>query len=145
MAENRFNEEEKNRITTAIAEAEERTSGEIRVHIESHCKEENILDRAAHVFAKLDMHKTDLRNGILIYIAYEDHRFAVIGDKGIHARVPHSFWDNVAGMMSEEFRADRIVDGIVAGIETCGRELAADFPLADDDVDELPDEISFGE
>jgi uncharacterized membrane protein len=145
MAASKFSEEEKQRITGAIAEAEKRTSGEIRVHIESRCKEQNILDRAAHMFAKLDMHKTDLRNGVLIYIALEDHRFAVIGDKGIHARVPDSFWDNVAEIMSANFREGRIIDGIIAGVETCGKELAADFPLAEDDIDELPNEISFGE
>ncbi len=145
MAASKFSDEEKGRIRNAIAEAEKKTSGEIRVHIESHCDEDNLLDRAARVFAKLDMHKTELRNGVLIYIALDDHKFAVIGDKGIHAKVPDRFWDNVASMMTGHFKEGRILDGIVAGIETCGAELVRDFPISDDDVDELPNEISFGE
>lgn len=145
MAASRFTEEEKKRISRAILEAEEKTSGEVRVHIESHCPEENILDRAANIFAKLDMHETQLRNGVLIYIAMDDHKFAVIGDKGIHAKVPDRFWDSVAEIMSGHFRNGNILDGIVAGVKTCGDELARDFPISDDDVDELPNEISFGE
>ncbi len=145
MAASRFTEEEKKRISQAILEAEEKTSGEVRVHIESHCPDDNILDRAAHIFAKLDMHETQLRNGVLIYIAMDDHKFAVIGDKGIHAKVPDRFWDSVAEIMSGHFKEGRLLDGIVAGVKTCGNELARDFPISDDDVDELSNEISFGE
>jgi len=145
MAASRFTDDEKKRIQKAIQEAEEKTSGEVRVHIESQCPEENILDRAAHIFAKLDMHKTQLRNGVLIYIAMDDHKFAVIGDKGIHAKVPDRFWENVAEIMTGHFKNGQLLDGIVAGVQTCGDELARDFPISDDDVDELSNEISFGE
>ena len=145
MPEDRFSKSEQQQITDAISAAEQKTSGEIRVHIESHCREVNILDRAAHVFAKLAMHKTELRNGILLYIALDDHRFAVIGDKGIHARVPEGFWELVVQDMKGHFIEGRILEGILAGVRDCGDELAKDFPVASDDRNELSNEISFGE
>ena len=145
MAKDWFSKEQQERILEAIASAERKTSGEIRIHLESQCKEVNILDRAAQVFARLDMHKTELRNGILLYIALEDHRFAVIGDKGIHAKVPSGFWDDIAQDMMSHFQEGNILEGIIAGIRDCGVELAKDFPVSLDDTNELSDEISFGE
>ena len=78
-----FTEEESKAIVSAIAEAEDKTSGEIRLHVEPNCKGE-VLDRAAEVFFKLGMDKTKDSNGVLIYVAHEDHKFAIIGDKGIN-------------------------------------------------------------
>ena len=145
MAKDKFSKQEQQLILNAIAEAERKTSGEVRVHLESHCKEVSVLERAAQVFAKLDMHKTELRNGTLLYIALEDHRFAVIGDKGIHAKVPEGFWEEVVADMKEHFGRGDILGGIIAGVRDCGIELAKDFPVAADDQNELSDEISFGE
>jgi uncharacterized membrane protein len=88
-----FNEEEQQRIRTAIEDAEKHTSGQIRVCIEKTCSED-VLDRAAKYFHKLDMHKTKLRNGVLIYLATVDRKFAIIGDSGINKIVPGNFWDD---------------------------------------------------
>ena len=85
-----FNEVQKNQIVEAIKTAELNTSGEVRVHIETVCKG-NVLDRAAEVFAKLEMQKTALRNGVLIYIALESKSFAIIGDSEGNAIGLHSF------------------------------------------------------
>ena len=145
MAKSNFSDQQKQAILDAISAAESLTSGEIRVHIESHCKDKSILDRAARVFARLEMHKTELRNGVLIYLALEDHQFAVIGDKGIHAKVNDEFWDMVAGAMKPHFAEGKIIDGLVAGVKLCGDELAQDFPIQEDDENELSNEISFGE
>ena len=82
------------KIIKAIEMAELNTSGEIRVHIESKCKEDT-LDHAAFIFEKLEMHKTEQRNGILFYIALKDHKFAVLGDAGIHQKVGDEFWGKV--------------------------------------------------
>ena len=131
-------------IVAAIAEAESRTSGEIRLHLETNC-EEHVLDRAAEVFAELHMHETEQRNGVLFYLAVAQHKFAVIGDAGINAVVPGNFWDDVKIRMQSRFRSGRFVEGLVEGITLAGEQLSVKFPVRADDVNELHDHISFGE
>ncbi len=145
MAKDKFSEAEQKRIVDAVASAELNTSGEVRVHIESKCKEDNVLDRASRVFAHLDMHKTEARNGVLIYVAIDDHQFAIIGDAGINQKVPDDFWDSTAGEMTTRFKEGEILEGIITGIHNVGEQLAHYFPYTDDDINELSDEISFGE
>ena len=127
-----------------MADAELDTSGEIRVHIERRCKGE-VLDRGAYLFEKLGMHKTVRRNGVLFYLAVDDHKFAILGDAGINAVTPEDFWDRIKENMQEEFRAGRFAEGLEAGIREAGKELKEHFPYLDDDVNELPDDISFGD
>ena len=93
-----FSKEEKKEIEQSIKEAEKNTSGEVRVHIESTCSE-NELDRAAYWFSELKMHKTELRNGVLIYMALSDRKFAIIGDIGINAKVAPDFWESTKEQM----------------------------------------------
>ncbi len=143
-ARNFFSSEEKKAIKAAIKEAESNTSGEIRVHIENKCKGE-VLDRAAYLFKKLGMEKTKLRNGVLFYLALKNRKFAILGDRGINAVVPDNFWDDIAGMMTEKFRDGKFTEGLVQGILKAGEHLKAHFPHQKDDVNELSDEISFGE
>lgn len=140
-----FSEKEKEAIVNAIKAAELNTSGEIRVHIEAHCKETNVLDRAAKVFAELDMHKTELRNGVLFYLATADRKFAIIGDVGINQKVPKNFWECVKDGMANKFREGFFTEGLTEGLRLAGEQLKAHFPRAIDDVNELPDEISFGD
>jgi len=94
-----FTPDQKQQIVGAIKNAELDTSGEIRVHIENHCKKE-VLDRASAVFASLKMHKTKLRNGVLFYLAIKDHKFAILGDGGLNAVIPDDFWDNIKEISS---------------------------------------------
>ncbi len=138
-----FTKEERNRIKKAILNAELDTSGEIRVHVESTCKE-NVLDRAAYLFKKLGMEKTELRNGVLFYLAIKSRKFAIIGDKGINAEVPKNFWDDIKHNTEKAFKEGNFVDGLVKGIEETGKHLKKHFPHHLDDINELPDEISFG-
>lgn len=138
-----FNPEEKEAIKDAILQAELNTSGEIRVHIESKCKG-NVLDRAADVFHMLKMDKTELRNGVLFYVAVNSHHFAIIGDKGINAVVPENFWVDIKEMMSQHFKAGEFAIGLSKGIEEAGKSLKQHFPYQSDDVNELSDDISFG-
>jgi uncharacterized membrane protein len=138
-----FSEKEKLQIKNAIRAAEFNTSGEIRVHIESHCKED-VLDRAAFWFEKLEMHKTELRNAVLFYLAIEDHQFAILGDAGINQKVPSDFWDNIKELMAAQFREGKLTDGLSSGIIMAGEQLKHHFPFKSDDVNELSDEISFG-
>lgn len=144
MAKDSFNEHEQKQIINAIKAAEKRTSGEIRVHIENHCKED-VLDRAAFLFEELEMHKTDARNGVLFYLAMKDHKFAILGDVGINQKVPKGFWDEVSQLMSQHFRQGDFVGGISKAAEMAGKNLEEHFPYQKGDVNELSDEISFGD
>jgi uncharacterized membrane protein len=139
----RFTFEQKAQITDAILSAEEKTSGEIRVHIESTCKED-VMDHAAFLFSELQMHKTRERNGVLIYVSVDDHQFAIIGDSGINALLEHDFWNCTKEAMLVHFRQGNIVGGIMAGIEKAGEKLSVHFPPREGDQNELPNEPSFG-
>ncbi len=141
-ANNFFSEKQKEEIVQAIKQAELNSSGEIRVHIETQCKE-NVLDRAALVFKKLNMHKTKLRNGVLIYLAVESRVFAIIGDIGLNQLVPSDFWDSVKQTMQSSFVQSDFTKGLSTGILMTGEKLKTYFPFQSDDVNELPDEISF--
>jgi uncharacterized membrane protein len=139
-----FSEQEQERIREAVAAAERSTSGEIRICVESHCKS-TAFDRAVHFFNKLGMANTKLRNGVLIYLAVEDHQFAIIGDSGINAKVPENFWDSTKELMRSYFKKGDISGGIVAGIAEAGQQLKTYFPSQDGDVNELNNDIAFGE
>ena len=138
-----FSEKNKLQISNAIRVAETSTSGEIRVHIEKYCKN-NVLDRAAYIFKKLEMQKTKLRNGVLFYLAVEDKKFAILGDAGINQKVPENFWENIKEIALEMFKEGRYAEGLSNGIIEAGKQLKEHFPHQDDDVNELSDEISFG-
>lgn len=137
-----FTREQQLQIRDAIKEAESETSGEIRVHIETSLTG-NVLDRAAWIFRHIRMHETDDRNGVLFYLAVRNKEFAVIGDAGINSRVPEGFWDSVKDTIGSNFREGRYCEGIVEGVLLAGRQLKEHFPHRKDDVNELPDDISF--
>ena len=137
-----FTKEQQAQILASVKEAEEATSGEIRVHIETSLKGE-VLDRAAWIFKKLGMHKTLERNGVLFYLAVSDRKFAIIGDAGINSKVPAGFWDEISQLLQKNFREGRFTEGLSEGIKLAGKQLKAHFPHKTDDVNELSDEISF--
>lgn len=140
-----FSTEEDRRIVDAIRDAEGKTSGEVRVHLENHCKEDPVT-RAWEVFGELHMHETEARNGVLFYLAVQDKCFAVVGDQGINQKVEEDFWDSVKAEMESKFRAGQFVDGLRNGIIAAGEKLATYFPHAGgDDVNELSDELSIGD
>jgi len=144
IAKDFFSKEQREDIRLAILNAELDTSGEVRVHIETSCAGD-VLDRAAFLFKKLDMHKTDLRNGVLFYLAVNNRKFAVIGDKGINALVPENFWDDIKLCLLNHFREDHFTEGLMEGIGMVGQKLKEHFPYKTDDINELPDEVTFGE
>ena len=139
---NFFSDIQKKSITLAIENAELHTSGEIRVHIDSKCKGD-VVKTATQVFEKLGMHKTELRNGVLFYLAIEDKKFAILGDKGINDVVPVDFWDVIRDLMASEFKKDEFTVGLCQGIEMAGKHLKAHFPYQKDDTNELTNDISF--
>lgn len=139
-----FTEDDKRLIVDAIRRVEEKTSGEIRVHVELSCDKEDVRDCAAAAFARLGMHKTQLRNGVLIYLSINDRRFAILGDAGINAVVPPGFWEDIKELMSSYFKQQRFTEGLVEGIKRVGDKLKEFFPISVDDINELSNEISFG-
>lgn len=139
-----FTPEQKEAMVAAIQQAEKDTSGEIRVHFENHTRKA-VLDRAAQVFAELKMHKTAKRNGVLVYVALEDHKLAILGDAGINAKVPADFWDKIKNRMVEKFKAGQVCEGVCEAVIAAGQQLKAFFPYEANDVNELSDDISFKE
>lgn len=137
-----FTDELQKVVVEAIENAELNTSGEIRLHVDDKCKED-VLDRAAYVFEKLEMHKTELRNGVLFYLAVEDRKFAILGDAGINKVVPENFWDEIKDLVISHFKKSEYAEGLAAGIIKAGEQLKVHFPYQDDDVNELDNEISF--
>ena len=140
-----FTEEEKQQLVDAIQAAEQQTSGEVRIFVESKCRYVDALDRAQEVFVGLRMHETALRNGTLIYVAVKDHQAAVLGDEGIHQKVGQKYWEEEINKMLLLFRQQHLVDGICQCINDIGEALHTYFPYdRDTDKNELPDEIVFG-
>lgn len=132
-------------IVEAIAKAEDHTSGEIRVHLEKKCPGD-ALKRAIKLFGKLNMHKTREHNGILIYIAVEDHKLAIFGDSGIHSIVGQTFWDEDIALLVSYFQKGAYKEGIIEIIARIGDKLHEHFPAnTSDNPDELENTISFGE
>ncbi|MBR4977334.1 MAG: TPM domain-containing protein [Bacteroidales bacterium] len=134
--------EQQETVVAAVRLAEKGTSGEIRIHIDEDCKGDPVK-RAEAVFVKLGMHKTELRNGVLIYLAFNSKVFAIIGDKGINDIVPEGFWNDVASCMSSHFSAGDFTGGLEQACLMVGDKLRAYFPYQEHDINELPDEISF--
>jgi len=132
------------KIVAAIGAVESNATAEVRVHIEKKCPED-VMDRAVKVFANLHMHQTRYRNGVLLYIAYEDHKFAIIGDAGINARVGKDFWQHQKQLLSEHFQKADYTQGICKCISMLGAELMKYFPYESGDTNELPDDISYGD
>ena len=143
MSNSLFSDQEQERIVTAISNAELLTSGEIRVHVDGKCPGDPV-EKAFKVFRKLRMHQTAERNGVLFYIATEHRKLAIVGDEGIHQKVPNHFWDKIKEQMVADFKAEGYTDGLVNGIQQAGVQLSLHFPRKEDDTNELSNEVTFG-
>jgi uncharacterized membrane protein len=143
-AKNFFNKAQQQHIVDAISSAELNTSGEIRLHLVDFCSQDPIQE-AVLVFESLGMTKTELRNGILIFLAVKDKKFAIVGDKGINAIVPADFWDSIRDEMISHFKKHDYEKGLITGIKAVGQKLKEHFPYSKDDENELSNEISFEE
>lgn len=140
-----FTEAESKQIVEAIRQAEIRTSGEVRVFVESRCRYMDAIDRAAEVFYSLKMDKTDDRNAVIVYLALKDRQLAVYGDVGIHQKVGSDYWNNEVRMLLENFNKSDYAAGISQCVKDIGEALHYYFPYdSDTDKNELPDDIVFG-
>lgn len=128
-------------IIAAIRHSETQTSGEIRVHLEHRCSG-NALLRAQELFHLLKMDNTKDENGVLIYVAVDDHVFAICGDRGINTLVPEGFWESTKDKMAIHFKQGRFKEGLVEGVQCVGEKLATFFPWYHGDRNELSDEIT---
>ncbi|MFZ0390442.1 MAG: TPM domain-containing protein [Calditrichia bacterium] len=136
-----FSDVEKQAIVNAIGNAEKATSGEIRLHLEK-SGGKDIFQKALEVFHKIGMQQTEQRNGVLIFLATADQKFAILGDEGINKTVPENFWEDVVQVMQQKFRQEDFVGGISKGVEMIGEKLKTYFPHQTDDINELSDDIS---
>ncbi len=143
MTKNTFSKEEQQRIVDAIRHAELATSGEIRLHIEPGTSL-NPVERAKQVFEQLGMGNTELKNGVLFYLAIEDRKLAIIGDSGIHQKVGDNFWQEEKELMVNHFLKGDYTTGICKAIEQVGEKLKLHFPFQQTDTNELSNDISFG-
>ena len=140
-----FSEQENELIVQSIRDAEKQTSGEIRVFIESKCRFIDALDRAREIFTQLEMNKTELRNGVLFYVALKDKQLAIFADSGIHQAVGDQYWKDVVKHILAFFNKENYATGIKECIQKIGEALKSSFPYdGNTDKNELPDEIIFG-
>jgi uncharacterized membrane protein len=129
------------RIEQSIANAEDVTSGEIRVHVQPRVVGAELRTVAEKTFERLGMTKTALHNGVLLFIASEDRKFVILGDKGINDKVPAGFWDDVLAKLTIRFKAGEFTDGIVEAVGAVGEHLSRHFPPIEGDVNELSNKI----
>jgi uncharacterized membrane protein len=140
-----FTEEEQQKVVSAIQFAEQQTSGEVRVYVESKCRFVDPLDRAAELFYGLKMNETTERNGVLVYIAMKHRQLAVFADEGIYEKAGSEFWKKEVRIMLADFNKENYAEGIAKVVNEIGEVLSRHFPYdAAIDKNELPDDIVFG-
>ncbi|WP_068595859.1 TPM domain-containing protein [Vaginella massiliensis] len=136
-----FNKKQEKKIIKAIIKAEKKTSGEIRIHVESQPSDDHI-QRSIQVFKDLGMQNTKHRNGVLFHISPADHNFTIIGDEGINAVTPENFWEEIKSVVIAHYQQQQYTKGTIEGIKMTGKALKKYFPHEEHDENELPNEIS---
>ena len=114
-------------LIAAIRDAEEKTSGQIRVLI-SHKSVVDPVAAAQKEFARLGMAKSPERNGVLIFVSPRSRKFAVVGDTGVHEKCGDVFWQELAQAMASYFYKSEFTEGITHGVRKAGELLAEHFP-----------------
>lgn len=135
--------EEKRLILKTIMEAEKCTSVEFQVHIDKNCKG-NVTEKASAIFNFLHLNKTKTKKWLLFYLSLEDHKFAIIGDTETNEMVPDIFWKHVKNHMQTKINEGNLTACLREGITMAANHLKNFIPKENDDVNELPDEISLG-
>ncbi|MGP8216332.1 MAG: TPM domain-containing protein [Bacteroidia bacterium] len=138
-----FSAREEEQIISTIKDVERFTSGEVRLYIESEC-ESDPLERGISVFHHLKLHEKNHRNGVLIYLASEHRKFSIVGDEGIHTKVPDNFWEDVKNKMTLFFKQGKLADGVCEGIKLVGEKLKDAFPFDSTIKDGYSDTINYG-
>jgi len=142
MATNFLTNQQIASLVEAIQSAEENSTGEIRVHIDSNTDEDN-AKIAFKVFEELCLNKTKERNAVLFHVNFEQKYLTIIGDTGIHAKVSQSYWDHLHDYITSEFAKGNYYQALKSGILETGLELKKYFPVTGENHNELPNEITF--
>lgn len=129
-------------LVKAIHDAEEQSSGEIRIHIDRHTSE-GFAKVAMKLFFELGMQKTKKRNGVLFYVSFEHRYLTIIGDKGIHEKVHQSFWNQMHDEITTGFKNEEYFQSLKTAVLKTGLELKKYFPLNGKPLNELPNDITF--
>ena len=132
---------EHDRVVDAIRQAESKTSGEIRVYVQRGKLKTDPLIVAQKKFQRLQMHKTQARNAVLIFVAPREHKFAVVGDQAIHEKCGDEFWQRVVEGMRTHFQNEKFSHALIEAINEIGKLLAAHFPKTSANINELPDDV----
>lgn len=135
---------ERKQIVNTIQDIERKTSGELRIYIEGECPYSDPLERTKEIFQHLGMDKTQLRNGVLLYIASESRVFSILGDQAIYEKAGNDFWQGKITLMATFFKNQQFAEGIEVGLKNIGESLIAYFPSTGARKNELPDDIVFG-
>lgn len=138
-----FSKAEEERIIHAIKEAEHSTSGEVRFYVESKCPDD-AYERAVAVFHRMQLHEKNHRNGVLIYMAIKDRKFAIVGDEGIHTKVTDTFWESIREQMIERFKEEKMVEGICEAVKQIGEKLKESFPVDPNDTRKQEHKLNHG-
>lgn len=141
LARELFSEQDLEDLHRAIAEAEKKTSGEIKLDFEYDVQRDS-LHHAERIFEALGLTATRERNATLIVMFLKDRKFAVVGDEGIHKRVPIDFWQSVVRKIEDRFRENQFRQGLLEGIAELAEKLSVHFPCAGDDRDEIDNRIA---
>jgi|694.fasta_scaffold113755_6 uncharacterized membrane protein len=139
-----LSESEKSQLVAAIKKAEDHTVGEIKVHIDNHCKGD-VIEKATSIFDKLKLYDTKERTGVLIYMACIDKKMAILGDKGIHQIVNDVFWNDIVTHSISFFKQEKYYEGLECAVNSVGTELHKHFPSTQNNTNEISNEISFGD
>jgi len=129
-------------LVEAIQSAEEHSTGEIRVHIDSNTKGDQ-AKAAVKVFEELCMNKTAHRNAVLFHVNFEQKYLTIIGDTGIHEQVHQSYWDHLHDEITSEFAKGNYYKALRSAILETGVELKKYFPVTGENHNELSNEITF--
>ena len=141
---NFLTEKENEQVAKTIKEAENQTSAEIKLVIARHCWTD-IKSKAANIFKKFGLGKTEQRNCVLILLITTNREFLIYGDQGIHEKVGQEFWEDTKNQMINKFKVGEFGDGICEGIKLIGEKLAHYFPYRKDDKNEISDGVAYEE
>jgi uncharacterized membrane protein len=139
-----FTEEDLSKIQSALERLEKNTQGEVVI---SFHRKRSFTERlydfhelAMKDFRRLNVHKTKLRTGILLFIIFEDKYYDIIADEGIYRKISDEVWNEIEENLCRHFREGKYAEGVLFVIESMYGVLRKQFPALNTD-DEIGNEI----
>ena len=109
--------------------------------VPSSVKRKRAARLARSQFLAQNLHHTQGRTGILLFVSLAEHYVEIIADKGINDVVEVGAWEKVVAEFVQHIKSKKIVDGYLGAIASCGEILAQHFPGGVDNPDELPNHL----